>query len=259
MPRAIPLPAWLKSLLVPCWNSAHRHASLAYDYVNSIGHGRFETCTVCGRIRPMLYRRRIITRRLVELWGLSPAQADAFARKESCFCSRCGANLRARRMAHALLSLYKVGNPPTPCRSLAQWVEHVESRSLRVAEINRIDGHCTKCSFGCLSSRAPTFTPAPEPGSAIVDDVRTEDFRTRLTYPDASFDVVLRPSETLGARPPTWKPPCLKSAASSRSRRPAISSRSPSYPMCGRRSPRSILLPDGSIQDRAPRHLSPGG
>ena len=193
MPSAIPLPAWLKRLLVPCWNSAHHRAWLAYDYLNSVGHGSFESCAVCGRFRLMLYRRRIIPRRLVELWGLSPALADAFARKESCFCSRCGANLRARRMASALLSLYPVGTPPAPCQSLARWVEHPESRSLRVAEINRIEGlHDELVRLPHLSSS--DFHPGSEPGS-IVDGVRSEDL-TRLTYPDASFDVVLT-SETL--------------------------------------------------------------
>ncbi len=253
MPRAIPLPAWLKSLLVPCWNSAHRHAWLAYDYLTSVGRGRFESCAVCGCYRPMLYRRRIIPPRLVDLWGLSPAQADAFARKESCFCSRCGANLRARRMAHALLSLYKVGNPPTPCRSLAQWVEHVESRSLRVAEINRIDGlHEVLLRLPQLSSS--DFHPGSEPGS-IVDDVRTEDL-TRLTYPDASFDVVLT-SETLEHVPDL-------EAALFEIRRVLVPGGRhiftiPQLPDVRTTFARSILLPDGSIQDRAPRICHPGG
>src|SRR4029077_19953628 len=92
------------------------------------------------RFRPMLYRRRVIPRRLEELWGLSPTLAKALAGKESCDCAYCGAKLRCRRIAQALLRLYPVGNPPVPVRSLADWVKRPESQALRVAEINRIDG-----------------------------------------------------------------------------------------------------------------------
>ena len=73
--------------------------------------------------RPMLYRRRVIPRRLEELWGLSPRLAEALARKESCDCAACGAKLRCRRMARAVLALYPVGEPPAPSPSLARWVE----------------------------------------------------------------------------------------------------------------------------------------
>ncbi len=72
-------PRSFKSFLVFFWNSAHRFGWFIYDLLNAIGHGRFERCTVCGRFRPMLYRRRIIPRRLEELWGISPRQAEAFA------------------------------------------------------------------------------------------------------------------------------------------------------------------------------------
>ncbi len=103
-------------------------------------HRRFEHCAVCGRFRPMLYRRRVIPRRLEELWGLSPRLAEALARKESCDCASCGAKLRCRRIAEAVLALYPVGYPPAPAPSLARWVEYPEIQALRVAEINRIDG-----------------------------------------------------------------------------------------------------------------------
>ena len=71
---------------------------------------------------------------------------------------------------------------------MAAWVRTSEARALRVAEINRIDGlhgflsHLPSLAFS-------DFDPAPNPG------VRSEDL-TRLTYPDASFDLVLT-SESL--------------------------------------------------------------
>src|SRR5947209_19390381 len=122
MPRAIP--PWLKRLLVPCWNAAHRSGWLAYDYLNALGHGRFERCVVCGRFGPLLYRRRVIPRRLEELWGLTRQQAEAMARRESCQCGWCGGKLRARRLAQVLLQTYPVGTPPGPARSVAAWVRH---------------------------------------------------------------------------------------------------------------------------------------
>ncbi len=201
----------------------------------------------------MLYRRRIIPRRLVEFWGLSPALANAFARKESCSCSRCGANLRARRIARAMLSLYPVGPPPTPCHSLAQWVDRSESRSLRVAEINRIHGlHEVLVRLPYLSSS--DFHPGSEPGS-IVDGVRSEDL-TRLTYPDESFDVVLT-SETLEHVPDL-------AAALHEIRRVLVPGGRhiftiPQLPHVRTTFARSIVLPNGSIQDRAPRICHPGG
>lgn len=141
----------------------------------------------------MLYWRGVVPPRLEELWGLSPPLAEALARKESCVCWSCGAKLRARRLARALLDAFPVGEPPAPARSVRDWVDHAESRALRVAEINRIEGlHERLCrlprySFSDYCEGAPSGT--------IVDGVRSEDLSC-LSYPDASFDLVLT-SETL--------------------------------------------------------------
>ena len=84
MPIWSSLKAWLKPVVVSGWNAAHHAGWLTFDYAGSIASGRFARCKVCGRFRPLIYRRRIIPRRLEELWGLSPKLAEAFARKESC-------------------------------------------------------------------------------------------------------------------------------------------------------------------------------
>ena len=191
MPR--PIPAWLKRLLVPCWNAAHQYGWIARDYLDSLIHRRLERCVVCGRFRPMLYRRRVIPRRLEELWGLSPRLAEALARKESCDCASCGAKLRCRRIAQAVLALYPVGNPPAPAPTLARWVERPEIRALRVAEINRIDG-LHDCLMSLPHFTSSDYRPGSVPGE-VVEGVRSEDL-TRLTYPDAAFDLVLT-SESL--------------------------------------------------------------
>jgi SAM-dependent methyltransferase len=141
----------------------------------------------------LLYRRRVVPPRLEELWGLSPRLAEALARRESCDCAWCGGKLRARRLAQVLLQTYPVGTPPRPARSVAAWARHVEARTLRVAEINRIDGlHDVLRALPQLA--ASDYSPGAVPGS-VVDGCRSEDL-ARLTYPDASFDLVLS-SETL--------------------------------------------------------------
>ncbi len=183
----------LKPILLPIWNGGHRLAWSAGEYLGAITHGRFGRCDVCGRFGPWLYRRRVIPPRLVELWGLSPRQAEALARKESLDCAFCGAKLRARRLARVLLDRYPVGDPPTPARSVRAWVDRPEVPSLRIAEINRVEG--LHEALGRLPGLAYSeYREGAAPGS-VVDGVRCEDL-TRLTYADASFDIVLT-SETL--------------------------------------------------------------
>jgi SAM-dependent methyltransferase len=141
----------------------------------------------------MLYRRRVVPRRLEALWGLSPRLAAALARRESYECAWCAGKLRARRLARILLETYPIGEPPQSARSVAAWVRHPEAQALRIAEINRIDGlHDMLAVLPRLA--ASDFTPGAAHG-ALVDGVRNEDL-THLTYPDTCFDLVLT-SETL--------------------------------------------------------------
>jgi SAM-dependent methyltransferase len=141
----------------------------------------------------MLYRRRVIPPKLEEVWGLTPRLAEALARKESSDCSCCGAKLRIRRLAEVMLELYPAGNPPAPARSIREWVDRPQSRALRIAEINLIDGLHAELSR--LPGHAYSEFLERAPGGAVLDGVRREDL-TRLTYADASFDIVLT-SETL--------------------------------------------------------------
>lgn len=245
------IPSGAKRFLVPVWNAAHRYGWVARDYLGAVAHRRFEHCTVCGRTRPMLYRRRVIPPRLAELWGLTPGLAEALARKESCDCSACGAKLRCRRLAEAVLRLYRVGDSPAP--SLARWVAFPEAQALRIAEINRING--VHEVLGRLPHFASSdYTPGAEPGS-VVDGIRSEDL-TRLTYPDESFDLVLT-SESLEHVPDL-------DAALGEIRRVLVPGGRhvftvPLLPGTGRTYPRAIVRPDGTIDDVAPRICHPGG
>ena len=172
MPRPVPALAQAAPR-ARAGTAAHRYGWLAYDYLERRRRiGRFEHCAVCGRFRPMLYRRRVIPRRLEELWGLSPRLAEALARKESCDCAACGAKLRCRRIARVVLALYPVGDPPAPARSLADWVESPGEPALRVAEINRIDGVHDSPRVACRISPAPTISPAPRRASSSTASAR---------------------------------------------------------------------------------------
>jgi SAM-dependent methyltransferase len=187
------LPTPLKRRLVPLWNAGHRLAWWAGDYARSLAAGEVGRCACCGGVGPWRVRRRVIPPELVRRWGLNPAQAKALARKESGDCPWCGAKLRARRLAEVLLSLYPVGHPPAPARSLAAWSRTADARDLHVAEINRIEGlHDALAPLPHLAFS--DFLDGEAPG-AVVGGVRHEDL-TALTYPDAAFDLVLT-SETL--------------------------------------------------------------
>jgi SAM-dependent methyltransferase len=181
-------PNSLKRLVLPFWNGGHRLAWRVGEYLGAVRHGRFGVCDVCGRFGPWLYRRRVVSPKLEQLWGLSPRQAEALARKESLDCVWCGAKLRARRLARVVLELY-----PSSARSVFEWAKTTEACALRVAEINRIDG-LHKALRRLPNVAHSDFHPEAAPGS-LVDGVRSEDL-TRLTYSDASFDLVLT-SESL--------------------------------------------------------------
>jgi len=187
MPRP---PVWLKRLILPAWNGGHHLARRSADYLSAIAARRIERCACCGTFAPMLYRRRVVSPRLAELWGLSPRLAEALARKESCECGICGAKLRARRIALTLLDLYPTG---IPAESVAAWVRWPEVQTLRIAEFNRIDG----LHEALTQHPAFNFSDFRQdvPRGIYVNGTRNEDLCS-LTYPDSSFDLVLT-SETL--------------------------------------------------------------
>ncbi len=249
----LPIPAGWKRYLVPIWNEAHRIGWLVRDYSAACVHGRWETCVVCGKFRPMLVRRRVIPRRLVELWGLSPRLAEALARKESSDCSSCGAKLRARRIASVILQNFPVGTPPAPARSIHEWTRSREIARLKIAEINRIEGLHEE--LACLPGfQASDYHHGASPGE-IVAGIRSEDL-THLTYPEGGFDLVLT-SETLEHVPD------MAAALEEIGRVLAPGGRHiftvPQMPGVARTFARIVSRPDGTLDHRAPRICHPGG
>ncbi len=189
MPRPRP-PQWLKRLALPVWNEAHRRARRIGSTIDALRHGRIERCDCCGAFAAMLHRPGVIPDRLVELWGITPRLAEAFARKESLDCSACGAKLRARRLARMILDQYPTRDVAT---SIVTWARRPESASLQVAELNRIDG--LHESLAMLPGLAYSDFQTGVKDGSYVNGVRSEDLAS-LTYADASFDLVLT-SETL--------------------------------------------------------------
>ncbi len=244
------MPAGVKKAIVPVWNAVHRAGWWVRDHALALATGNIERCTVCGRVRPMIYRRRVIPPRLEALWGLTPEQARALARKETSECTHCGAKLRARRLAQVLLELDPAG--PSAPRSLHEWARST-APTLRIAELNRIDG--IHDQLAGLPNFRPSDYVAGAPRGTVVNGVRHED-ATQLTYPDAAFDLVIS-SETLEHVPD------LGQALAEIKRVLVPGGRHlftiPRLPGISKTYPRASLRPDGTIEDLAPRIHHPGG
>ncbi len=199
MPSAVPprsrfaVPQALKRLLLPIWNRGHWFVRRVVEIAEAVLRRRFERCDVCGRATPVVHRAWVIPPRLVELWGLSTELASALAHKESDLCVWCGAKRRGRRLARTLLDLYPAGASARPATSIAAWIRDPAIAALDILEVNAVDG------LHAYLSRMPravaTEFDADAPAGAVRNGVRNEDL-TRLTFDDASFDLVVT-SETL--------------------------------------------------------------
>ena len=244
-------PPRVKRWLVPAWNWGVHLARRVGDRAGALARGRVERCSVCGRVALMIYRRRVIPPELAHRWGLTEGLARAVARKESLECSRCGAKLRARRLAEVLLDLFPTAGPLP--RSAAAWARTPEAGRLRVAEFNRIEG--LHDALGRLSRfEGSDYVEGAAPGAKVAG-VRHEDL-TRLTHPDESFDLVLT-SETLEHVPD------LHQALAEIRRVLAPDGvhlfTVPILPGIPKTFPRAALSEDGARLDFAPFIAHPGG
>jgi SAM-dependent methyltransferase len=139
-------------------------------------HGR---CTVCGESGRFVLNSWVIPAVMAaELGGL----ADAFRRRETLWCRRCGSSLRVRRLAEVVLAHYAERS-----ESLAELVAEDGFRSLDVAEINAVGAAHE------VLARHPRLRYSEYP---------QEDLQA-LSYPDASFDLVLT-ADTLEHVPDPW-------------------------------------------------------
>ena len=177
----------------------------------------------------MLYRRRVIPRRLEELWGLRPGWPRPWPARSRATAPAAGRSCGRGGWPRSCSTLYPVGSPPAPARSLAGWVGHPRDPARSASPRSTGSTACTRQLCRPARPSAPPTSTRLGAGS-IVDGVRSEDL-TRLTYPDDSFDLVLT-SETLEhvpdldaalARDPPRagprRPAHLHDAAAARSRR----------------------------------------
>jgi SAM-dependent methyltransferase len=148
-------------------------------------------CMVCGTDTTFVFNSWTIGDDLHAFWA-DPSVSRAYTRRESMFCRFCCANLRVRRIAEVLVTLYG----PPGCESFTALTEDPAFRALDVAEINTIGW---RGSLHPLLLRLPRLAFSnycgPEQLGKVVDGARNEDI-CRLTYPDAAFDLVLS-SDTL--------------------------------------------------------------
>src|SRR5207244_2600957 len=140
-----------------------------------------------------------------------------------------------------------------PAQSIAEWVKRPETRALRIAEINRIEG-LHQAIAGLPFLAASDYTPGAAPGE-VVDGLRSEDL-TQLTYASESFDLVLS-SETLEHVPDI-------AAALAEIRRVLVPGGRhiftvPLLPGVERTFARTVVKPDGSLDHRATEIRHPGG
>ena len=153
-------------------------------------HDESGICSACGRQSRFVFNSWVIPDDLRSAWG-DPAVGEAYTRRESMFCHRCCASLRVRRFSDVLLSLYGPGSP-----SVAHLVRTPAFRLRDVAEVNTIGSMGSlHAQLAQLPRLAFSEYRGPDRLGEIIDGARNEDV-TRLTYPDASFDLVLS-SDTL--------------------------------------------------------------
>jgi hypothetical protein len=161
--------------LRPPWNGRHDETGL---------------CSVCGIASRFAFNSWVIPADQFEECD-DVAVSVAYERRESLFCHSCCSSLRVRGIASVLLELYGNG-----ARSMAELVSMETFRGLDVAEVNPIG---SMDSLHVFLKRLPHLAfskyPGPDRLGALIDGARNEDI-CRLTYSDASFDLVLS-SDTL--------------------------------------------------------------
>jgi SAM-dependent methyltransferase len=147
-------------------------------------------CNVCGVEGRFVFNSWVIPDELRSSWGNNGVSL-AYTRRESMLCRRCCSSLRVRRIVSVLLDLYGSG-----AGSMAELVREERFRALDLAEINTIGSVGSLHAFLTVLPRLSFSDYRGSDGlGETIRGVRNEDI-SRLTYADASFDLLLS-SDTL--------------------------------------------------------------
>jgi Methyltransferase domain len=149
-------------------------------------HDKKGACNVCGADGRFAFNSWVVPRDIFRGTDRRYLRRSYEAR-ESMICRVCASNERVRQISKCLIDTYGQGR----ARTIAELVQQDNFRELDVAEINAIG------SVGSLHrylAQLPKLVYSEYregvPLGQIVDGARNEDM-CRLTYPDASFDLVL--------------------------------------------------------------------
>jgi SAM-dependent methyltransferase len=147
-------------------------------------------CVVCGANTTFVFNSWVVPpKQFVDVTDRNVL--SAYQRRESLFCRSCSSSQRVRRIAEVLIDLYGNG-----AGTFAELVKTEPFRSCSIAEINAIG---SVGAFQGYLDQLPGLAFSEYRGAEhlgeMVDGARNEDI-CNLTYPDASFDIVLS-SDTL--------------------------------------------------------------
>ena len=242
----------LKPILVPVWNAGHRYGWLAYDYLGALASRPLRAVRCLRPVLGFSSTGAEWSRRGWQSCGVfHPALPRRWPEKSRSSARLVGPSCAGGGSPRCSLALYPSAGPPA--RSLAEWVLRDEIRTLRVAEINIIDGVHSFLRKMPLYSGSDFVDPS---GPAAAEPAAHSEDLTRLSYADDSFDLVVT-SESLEHVPD------LHAALSEILRVLAPGGRHvftvPVLPKTKETFSRSVVLPDGTIEDRAPRICHPGG
>ena len=133
-------------------------------------------CPICN-CDLLLDKNKVLSDDLISDWGLDEYEVEQFNMREGESCKKCGASLRIRNIAHAILIAYGMGKTVTLKQLVSQ-----ELFGLSIAEIN----YCSQIHDLLAVSNNLYYS---EFGSH-ENGIRDEDLMS-LSYKDSMLDLII--------------------------------------------------------------------
>ena len=147
-------------------------SNLSAEGDRRLGTGALDACRVCGGLE--FGHVDVLSRELIEGWGLSTDEARYINVQQGTHCTGCGSNVRSIALARAILSSRDYGG------SLMQFVTDPAQADLRVLEVNEAG------TLHRFLARLPGHRLVSFPGFDL----------TKLSLPSGAYDLVVH-SDTL--------------------------------------------------------------